>query len=165
MQILGSESRSYFALISYSLLSTRFMKKALFYSMLMLAALGLWSFYPHATNESKSQYLFLISDFTLTPDEQYNVALTTIEPDGTFHTEELLDNFYSYTTPEKVAATITTKNYSNTYAPRRARYARNLLLQKELLKIKELTAQGWTLTATVPDKSGVRYIFQKPALQ
>ncbi len=141
------------------------MKKILFCSTLVLAAVGLWSFYPHAISDSKSQYLFLISDLTLAPEQQYNVGLTIVEPDGSFHTEELPDNFYSYTTKEKVAATITSENTSNLYVNRRNRYARNLLLQKELLKIKELTAQGWTLTATVPDKSGVRYIFQKPALQ
>ena len=141
------------------------MKKLLFGATLMLAATGLWSFYPHATNEGKSQYLFLISDLTLAPELQYNVGLTVVEPDGTFHTDELPDNFYSYTTKEKVAATITSENTNNLYVNRRGRYARNLLLQRELLKIKELTAQGWTLTATVPDKAGVRYIFQKPALQ
>nr|GEY48008.1 hypothetical protein [Tanacetum cinerariifolium] len=105
------------------------------------------------------------TDLTLAPEQQYNVGLTIIEPDGSFHTEELPDNFYSYTTKEKVAATVTSENTSNLYVNRRNRYARNLLLQKELLKIKELTAQGWTLTSTVPDKFGVRYIFQKPALQ
>jgi len=141
------------------------MKKILFCSTLVLAAIGLWSFYPHATSDSKSQYLFLISDLTLAPEQQYNVGLTIVEPDGSFHTEELPDNFYSYATREKVEATVTSQNTGNIYVNRRNRYARNLLLQKELLKIKELTAQGWTLTATVPDKAGVRYIFQKPALQ
>jgi hypothetical protein len=141
------------------------MKKILVCATLVLAASGLWSFYPHTTNEGKAQYLFLVSDLTLAPEQQYNVGLTTVEPDGSFHTEELPDNFYSYATKEKVAATITSENTSNLYINRRNRYARNLLLQRELLKIKELTAQGWTLTATVPDKSGVRYIFQKPALQ
>lgn len=141
------------------------MKKILVCATLALAALGSWSFYPHAPSEEKAQYLFLISELSLVPEQQYNVALTTMEPDGSFHTEELPDNFYSLTTKEKVAATVTSENTSNLYINRRHRYARNLLLQRELLKIKELTAQGWTLTATVPDKAGVRYIFQKPALQ
>jgi hypothetical protein len=155
----------YFSLVLYSPSFSYLMKKTLFCSVLVLAAIGLWSFYPHATNEGKSQYLFLISDLTLFPEQQHNVGLTTIEPDGSFHTEELPENLDSYITKEKVTATITSQITDNIYINRRNRYARNLLLQRELLKIKELTEQGWTLTATVPDKSGVRYVFQKPALQ
>lgn len=139
------------------------MKKIPVLVALMLAAAGSWAFYAKAASSVGTQYLILVSDITLDPSPQYNAALTVIEPNGTVHSEELSNNFYSSATRETVAATVS-KDEGRAYVDKRSRYARNLLLQKENQKINELSAQGWALVSTAPDKFGIRYIFQKSTL-
>ena len=114
-----------------------------------------------------SRYLMLVREIDQYESTAYRRAsLTTIEPDGTFRTEELVAD--ANTVGKKMAnASIarftpdSTTNYT-----RRQRYAQNIVYQAEVKKVNELSAQGWQLVSTTQEGVTTRYLFRKdgPAL-
>ncbi|SFQ19501.1 hypothetical protein [Hymenobacter arizonensis] len=137
------------------------MKKVFFSTALVLTLLGFWAFRPKVI--APAQYLMVIRELDRTDlSEQPKPALTVIEPDGTFKTEELpviASNF-----PRKsINATIvkgTTVDSTSTRL-RRFRYARNYIYQAEVRKLNELSAQGWSLVSTTQEGVSTRYLLRK----
>ncbi|TDN37313.1 hypothetical protein A8B98_01880 [Hymenobacter sp. UV11] len=94
--------------------------------------------------------------------DQPRPALTVIEPDGTFKTEEL--PVISYNFPrESIKATIVKSSATDSTSTRlrRFRYARNYLYQAEIRKLNELSAAGWVLINTTQETGATRYLLRK----
>ena len=76
-------------------------------------------------------------------------ALTVIESNGTFRTEELPVIAYNFPRQSINASIVkgTTSNSTSTRL-RRFRYARNYIYRPEVRKLNEFSAQGWNLVST-----------------
>ena len=119
------------------------MKKAFSVTVLAIAVLGSWSFYPKGA--APTRYIMIIRELDQTDlSSQPRPALTVIEPDGSFKTEELpviAQNFPRQSINASIVKGTTTDSTSTRL--RRFRYARNYIYQAEVRKLNELSAQGW----------------------
>ncbi|UOQ53218.1 hypothetical protein [Hymenobacter cellulosivorans] len=114
-----------------------------------------------------SRYLMLVRVIDISvPGSELgrSSSLTTIQPDGTFSTEEvqvLPITSISKKTANASIARFTPDSTSNNI--RRQRYAQNTVYQAEVKKLNELSAQGWQLVSTTQEAATVRYLFRKDA--
>lgn len=137
------------------------MKKLLTGGLIFAAATCSWAFYPKAAEPT--QYLMVIRDLELTAySAQPHPALTVIEPDGSFTTQELPVITTSFPR-ESIKATIVKGSSTDSTSTRlrRFRYARNYVYQAEVRKLNELSAQGWVLVSTTQDGASTRYLLRK----
>ncbi len=137
------------------------MKKVFSATALALAILGSWAFYPKGA--APARYLMVIRELDQTDVSlQPKPALTVIEPDGSFKTEEL-PVIVSTFPRQSINASIvkgTTADSTSTRL-RRFRYARNYVYQAEVRKLNELSAQGWNLVNTTQEGFSTRYLLRK----
>ena len=129
--------------------------------LLPLLAGGLWAF--QAKDAPPARYLMVVRDLERTSySDQPHPALTVIEPDGSFKTEEL--PVVTTALPKAtVQATIVKGSTTDSTSTRlrRFRYARNFIYQAEVRKLNELSTQGWVLVSTVEDGNTTRYLLRK----
>ena len=137
------------------------MKKVIFSTALAMAILGSWAFYPKGA--APAQYLMVIRELDQTDlGVQPKPALTVIEPDGTFRTEELPVIAYNFPRQSINASIVkgTTSDSTSTRL-RRFRYARNYIYRAEVRKLNELSAQGRNLVSTTQEGVSTRYLLRK----
>jgi hypothetical protein len=137
------------------------MNKSLAAVLVIIATSVSWAFYPKEA--APTQYLMVIRDIERTGyTNQPRPALTVIEPDGTFKTEELPVITTSFPR-ENIKATIVkgTATDSTSTRLRRFRYASNYVYQAEIRKLNELSAQGWVLINTIQEGGTTRYLLRK----
>lgn len=136
------------------------MKNVLFF-LLLAAAGGLWAF--QTKDAPPTRYLMVIRDLERTGyADQPRPALTVIEPDGSFKTEELpvVTTALPRATIQATIVKGTTIDSTSTRL-RRFRYANNFIYQAEVRKLNELSAQGWVLVNTVETGATTRYLLRK----